>query len=363
MKNLFHLFLFLFLIILFSCAKDTPTTTTTKIPPVVIHFNEVEITRDIDSPVTWTYGNTYIIRKNFTVRSTLTIEPGVVIKMEADKILMFSTFYAGKLIADGTEDRHIIFTSLRDDAHGGDNNADGTKTTAAKGDWEYMEFDNTKGCILRYCELLYAGKANGAGQKAIDFYEHSVVTIDHCTIAHTRGGESTMPYAIFCFGMDSGSTITNCIFYDNDKPIRVPNWYTLDNSNTFHNPANTSQKNKQNAVYYLGGTFNKPITINETEVPTVFETLTNQFTTGGSLTMADNTVLKIKETGKISIPNKTDLVFGANTFITSSKDDEHGGDSNGDLNTTSPYKGDWDGVYIANSSSYLAAANLLYSAH
>lgn len=91
---------------------------------------------DITQDTTWTIANSpYLIRESVYVGSnaTLTIEPGVVVKLEASSLII-----DGNLKALGTETNKIIFTSYYDDEHGG--NSDGTSWQPKAGDWTSIYF-------------------------------------------------------------------------------------------------------------------------------------------------------------------------------------------------------------------------------
>lgn len=91
---------------------------------------------DITQDTTWTAASSpYIIRHTVYVKpsATLTIEPGVVVKLEASSLII-----EGHLKALGAESDKIIFTSYYDDEHGGD--SDGTSWQPQAGDWTSIHF-------------------------------------------------------------------------------------------------------------------------------------------------------------------------------------------------------------------------------
>jgi hypothetical protein len=105
-------------------------------------FASTPVSGTITSDTTWTKaGSPYVIGESFVVPSvvTLAIEPGVVVKFNA--VNSRPKIY-GSILALGTAEDPIIFTSFFDDAHGGDTNGDGETTLPDPGDWR-LEFYGT----------------------------------------------------------------------------------------------------------------------------------------------------------------------------------------------------------------------------
>ncbi|MDY6800374.1 MAG: hypothetical protein SVU94_04030 [Bacteroidota bacterium] len=89
-----------------------------------IDENEFTITANITENTTWETGNVYILGGRIAVVDgvTLTIEPGVVVKGEAGTGTNATALLiarGGKLIAEGTVDSPIIFTSIADEIEPG----------------------------------------------------------------------------------------------------------------------------------------------------------------------------------------------------------------------------------------------------
>jgi len=324
----------------------------------------VNVSSAITTPTTWTAGNVYMVTGIIAVSSTLTIEAGAVVKLNDASIDVNS---GGKIVANGTADKRIVFTSFADDSYCGDSNNDGAATTASKGDWQ-MLFLNGGTNTFKYCDFLYGGK-NRSGRNCV--VEISVAgpsfTFDHCTFAHTLSSSSSTAYAIYAqsYMNDADvSVFTNNAFYDNDRPIFLDVNYSLNPNNIFHNPADASITNKRNGVYLNGGSISGHTTNwNVSEVPYVLTTSCRAFT-GATLNIGPGAIVKfVASDSELTSTNTVNL--NATAILTSYKDDAHGGDSNGDGNASTPAKGDWYGFGDNGSGStvYATGANVLYALH
>jgi len=146
--------------------------------PTII-YAQTNVSGFISTNTTWTLsGSPYIVIGNTLVShgSTLTIEPGVVVKFNADKALQID----GELLAIGTPQSRIKFTS--------------NLSNPSSGDWAKIHFSDTcvsaafdltgnylSGSIMKYCDVEYAGSL---GIAAIHIVESSPY-FTHCNISNS----------------------------------------------------------------------------------------------------------------------------------------------------------------------------------
>ena len=111
----------------------------------------------------WSPGTVHIVEGDVIIPSgvTLTIEPGTIVKFaEGTKIVVES---GGILNAAGTSDNPVIFTSLADDASGGDTNLDSGNTRPVPGYWGGVvvqgsgQFNSSRFTELRYSLMPKSG--------------------------------------------------------------------------------------------------------------------------------------------------------------------------------------------------------------
>jgi phage baseplate assembly protein gpV len=345
--------------------EDETFTTLTGCPVVNVNTSNAALT--ISTPTTWLSGKVYVVTGNVTVTSTLTIEPGAIIKINGARISVNSS---GKILANGTSENRIVFTSIFDDSYCGDTNGDGAATTPNKGDWTSIYLNGGTGNTFKYCDFLYAGKNDGGYNNCIYIsVAGPSFEFDNCTFAHTLSSGNSTAFVFHGGSYMEDNTVskfTNNAFYDNDRPLFINTYYNLSTTNIFHNPSNVNQKNSRNGIW-LYNTTNQgaTITFGVTEVPYVISAFFNGGGSGATdiVNVNANVILKFENTSAgISKSASRQVNLNASAVLTSIKDDTRGGDTNGDGAATSPGN-DWDGYYNYATTSYLSGANIFHSIH
>ncbi len=338
---------------LISCKKDEDTDT-----------NVVIIENDIDQPETWYGGKIYVIKAwDFYVNNTLTIQPGTIIKFHPTEGPDLTLGGSGTIIAQGTSSDPIIFTSYKDDLSGGDTNKDGSATQPAKEDWGAVNTNGLNGSIFEYCHFFYGGSSTYTYTLAIE--AGSRATVRNCLFVNNNGSYDGSG-ALDASSAGSGTVIQNNTFYNNIRPLAISTNFNVDNSNTFHNPANTSQINQYNGIFVYTDHITSARSWAETEVPFVINDNDWWINNTGTLILASGVILKFKPGSYIVMQGGTGSISNYNAtgvYFTSYKDDAHGGDTNGDGSATSPGNGDWGGIYNDMSSTYMNWTNILYDSH
>lgn len=137
----------------------------------------------ISSNMRWRGWKLYHVTGDLTVASgvTLTIEPGAVVKFDAGRSLTVAS--GATLDAQGTRAQPIVFTSVKDDGHGGDTNGDGDKTQPQPGDWKYVEVYGR--AYFEHVTLMYGAPSNERGIVMTGWSSNgATIGMNNCTVAH-----------------------------------------------------------------------------------------------------------------------------------------------------------------------------------
>ena len=136
---------------------------------------------------------------------SLTIEPGVTVQFAENTHISVGYYSEGKLVAEGTAEEPIIFTSAMKDKY--------------PGDWDNIRFYeySSAGCILDHCKILYGGD----GGNSLYLYNCAgKVTVQNCEIAYSDG------YGIYV--NNASPTMSNNTYHDNKDGNKINGTEYLD---------------------------------------------------------------------------------------------------------------------------------------
>lgn len=275
--------------------------------------------------------------------ASLTVPAGQTLTVQAGAIVKFngpgdSLTVNGTLDVNGTSGSPVIFTSIQDDAAGGDTNANGA-VAPAKGDWRGLSFLTADSSTLDWCEVRWGGNSN----VPLIQLNGADIAMSHCTLrdglADGLDTQGSLPTVADC-------TFTGCnVAVDSVDIDAVPGF--TDNS---------ASGNTGNYIRITSGTLNANATIspaNVMEGALVHSTSIN-VTSGLALTLEAGVVFKASVASVGWSLNAGSLVVNGTqanpVILTSIRDDSAGGDTNND-GPSSGAPGDWRELSFTNSDA------------
>ncbi len=311
-----------------SPAISTFTFTNNSINGVVVDYGTITANLTWDNP-----GVVYVV-------SSLSVAAGETLTLGADQVVKFGIGYNGitvngTLVVNGTASQPVTFTSIRDDAAGGDTNNDGSATSPVVGNWNGLYFNTGSGGNVLSNVVVRYGGADQAGDVVVHIASLDLANsvLSNCSTAGLRIEGSNPTLAGDTFQNNFGPAIS---MDDASSPI-------------ISNPTLTN--NQTNGVLVDNGYITANMTWNNPGIVYVVNGLT--VNAGVTLTIAAGQVVKFKAGYGITI-NGTLLAQGLPNqavIFTSLKDDSAVGDTNNDGSATLPAAGDWLGLQFTNQSS------------
>jgi len=289
--------------------------------------------------------------------------------------MVYNVDVYGTLLCDGTQGYPVVFTSLKDDAFGGDTNGDADATTAVYGDWAAVILrDVSTGNQLNHSYLRYGGGAGTissleihSGQSElngckIDYSAERGINVYDCSPdIHDGSFTGNQTEGIYIAGLDETKNLN---FYNNtfsDNIHWAVNCNLKENTADITLSGNSSTGSAHNGFGIFGNIAENTLLKGQADFP---------FIVNGSIAVREGKRMTItKGTGvkfnsawdRIDVSGTLDATgtYSQPVCFTSLCDDQLGGDSNSDGNTTAPAPGDWAGIYFRDVSSGNVLKNVI----
>jgi hypothetical protein len=288
-------------------------------------------------------GGTIVLATNLDVGATLTLNAGLVLKFSGARTANVNQ----TLIVNGTALAPVVFTSVKDDAFGGDTNRDGGATVPAKGDWTYASFNGSSDAsVIRFLRVRYAGSGGNPVVRCIA----SDATFEDCVFEHGNA---------YVIDLQNGSfpTATRCGFNSGTVAVAAVRPGALQK---FRRCTATG-----NSVYDAHWMNNAAVAAGESWSWSAINTLNGagvvvlaaspNVAAGGSLTVGSGMILKFAINGTLTCSGGATLNLRGTghdpVVVTSIHDDAFGGDTNKNLGATIAAPGQWTYVNFASGGA------------
>lgn len=189
-----------------------------------IYFGERYESLLLDGDVIWNSPLVHYIPKTIGIQPTgvLRLMPGIIIKYSG--IIRVD----GRLVAIGTKEKPIVFTSLKDDTYGGDTNGDKGFEEPKPGDNQGIQFVTSRGkSILKNCIIRFGGEGgNGNVYFGQDKNVKNEQVMENCVLEHSlnqgikcrKADVDIINCSIFdCMNKNSGFAVQ----MENDSSVRM----------------------------------------------------------------------------------------------------------------------------------------------
>lgn len=319
----------------------------------------------------------------FIVSDDFKIEEGAMLTFSPGTTIKFNDFWddivvEGSLVSNGIEAEPVVYTSLNDDAVGGDTNGDGTMTKPDRGQWASVFVTSSGSLEMNYSILSYGG---GEHRGLINTNSNNTV-LNNCILSQSNNdGIYVLEASIDVYNSNFDSNRNNGIQFDGFSDIEDVNIRNCTFNNhewaiysTFKNNAvSIYQGNNSGIGTNEIGTGHNGFGIRGTITgDQVFEghgmfpfIVSDDFTIseGASLAVSPGTVFKFTGFWNDIFVNGHLSSIGTDVlpiYYTSIHDDSKAGDTNANGSDSEPAPDQWASVYISDTGSADFAYNGFY---
>lgn len=333
-------------------------------PPTLVHAAPTYIFEEISGDVVWTkaHGPYVVAGVIIPEGSSLTIEPGVIIKASTGAIPF--QVMGGTLTVGAPDAERVIITSLFDDTVDGDTNEDGDATSPYPGHWNSIMISSGQATLTNVA-IRYGNKDGLYGYGQV-YNENGTVSLSHVEFSLSGG--------VGLYGKGGVTEVYDSSFLDNSHyGIRQQGGGTLrfgrntfqrngtavfiqGSTTAFENSGGNSGEGNillhsisiqdEHAVFPADGLPYYPVAVG---IPA-----------GKTLTLQPGVIVKVRGTSPFGILGTLNVgaADAEPVVFTSYADDSVGGDTNADGAATLPKRGDWHFI-SSHSGSMVTMTNVI----